>query len=72
MTGKHEQTRDSFRFSLEGLKTTRSIGLATAIADDRINRAIDRKMQNMPENQPDTAKEIAKGWGRFWLRRRAA
>ena len=47
---------------------------ATAIDQDKINRAWDDKLRREHEDQPNSARKNGMVWGRFWLRslRRAA
>ena len=70
MTEKAKSGRDAFTFSLRGLKTIASFAAAPAIADDRINKTLDRRREQVPDEQPDTDREMVAIRGRFWLSRR--
>ena len=73
MFKKANSGRDAFTFSLRGIRTIASFAPAPAIADDRINRAIDERLAGEPEDQPKTtireiedflARYYATGWNR--------
>jgi len=70
MTKKAVPRHDAFTLSLGGLTTIASFVIAPAIADNRINKALDERRKHSQENQPDNARKIKSTWGRFWLRRR--
>lgn len=70
MSEKTKPVRDAFTFSLGGMNTISSFAVAPVIADDRINKMLDKRLSRAQEDQPDTAREIGSTWGRFWLRRR--
>ena len=74
MSEKATPARDPFTFSLGGMKTIASFTVAPAIADDLINKILDRRMEQALDDQPDTGREMEAIRGRFWLsrRRRAA
>jgi len=52
------------------MNTISSFTVASAIADERIDMILERRLKNVHEDQPDTAQEIGFVWGRFWLRAR--
>ena len=54
MFKKAKSGRDAFTFSLRGLTTIASFAAPTAIADDRINKAIDARLAGELEDQPKT------------------
>ena len=54
MFEKAKSGRDAFTFSLQGLTAIASFAPPSAIADDRINKAIDARLAGLPENQPRT------------------
>ena len=69
MTRKNTPERDAFAFSLGGMTTITSVVIAPAVADDRINKALDERM-NKTDAEPDADQIMTTRWGRFWLRRR--
>ena len=69
MTEKARNGRDAFTFSLRGLNTMASSGVAPVVADDRISRAAARQQVTDQQDQPDTGKELDATRGRFWLSR---
>ena len=54
MFQKAKSGRDAFTFSLRGMNTIASFAAAPAIADDRINKAIDARLAGGLEDQPKT------------------
>ena len=62
--------RDTFTFSLGGMKTISSFTIAPAVAEDHINKALDERLRRTHDDRPDTSPEIGLTWGRLWLRRR--
>ena len=68
MFEKAKSGRDAFTFSLRGLTTVASFTAAPAIADDRINKAIDRRLDGVQEDQPDTARIIEDVLARYFAR----
>lgn len=66
--------RDAFAFCLGGVTAIAPFAAVPVIADDRINRILDDRLQQDQEDQPDTADESVGIRGRFWVlgRRRAA
>lgn len=45
-------TRDAFAFSLGGIKTVASFGVAPVVADDRINRIRDERLRQARGDRP--------------------
>ena len=74
MSVKDRKSRDAFTFSLGGLSAKTPYLALQAIAEDRINKAIDERLRRSQDDQPETAREMPGLRGRFWLskRRRAA
>lgn len=70
MSEKARPARDAFTFSLGGMNTISSFVVAPVIADDRINKALGKRLKRAQEDEPEAAPKIAPSWGRFWLRRR--
>ena len=66
MSAKANPARDAFKFSLSGMAAINSYALVPAIADDRINRAWDRRLSQDLEDQPDTAREIEDFLARYF------
>ena len=73
MFEKAKSGRDAFTFSLRGMRAIASFAPAPAIADDRINKAVDARLAWLPEDQPQTttreiedflARYYATGWNR--------
>ena len=59
---------DPFAFSLRGLRATASTGNGVAIPDDRINKAIAKRLADSPENRGRAADKGAGGGRRLRLR----
>ena len=70
MSLKNRIARDAFSFSLGGLSAKTSYLAMQAIAEDRINKAIDERLRRPPQDQPDTEHEMPRLRGRFWLSKR--
>lgn len=70
MFEKATSGRDAFTFSLRGMTTVASYAIATAVADDRINKAWDERLKRAQEQTPAAAGERGGTFGRFWLYRR--
>ena len=66
MSEKARSGRDAFTFSLRGMKAISSFTGTPAIADDRINRMIDKRLGGALEDQPDTAREIEDFLARYF------
>ena len=54
MFQKAKSGRDAFTFSLRGMTTIASFTVVPAIADDRINKAIDQRLGQEWDDQPRT------------------
>ena len=54
MFEKAKSGRDAFTFSLQGMTTIAPIAAPSAIADDRINKVIDQRLDRELEDQPQT------------------
>ena len=73
MFEKAKSGRDAFTFSLRGMTTVASFTSAPAIADDRINKAIDQRQAGVPEDQPQTTTReiedfLARYYAQNWYR----
>ena len=73
MFEKAKSGRDAFTFSLRGLTAIASFAPAQAVADDRINKAIDARMAREPEDQPKTTTReiedfLARYYAQNWYR----
>ena len=67
MTEKAKSGRDAFTFSLHGMTAIASFAPPCAVADDRINKAIDKRLAGEPENQPKTTiREIEDFLARYY------
>ena len=67
MSEKARSGRDAFTFSLRGMRAIASFNPMPVIADDRINKIIDRRCGCWPrEDQPDTAREIEDFLARYF------
>ena len=69
MSYKTRSARDAFAFSLSGLKASASCAAGTAIADDGINAAGDKKLRQKREKRGDSGASDDRRFGRFWLAR---
>ena len=58
MFKKAESGRDAFTFSLHGLTTIASFIFAPAVAQDRINKAWDERLESAPREDSDTIRRI--------------
>ncbi|MBT8100456.1 MAG: hypothetical protein KJO82_11930 [Gammaproteobacteria bacterium] len=54
MVEKAKNGRDAFTFSLRGMTTIASFTPAPAIADDRLNTALDKRLRLRQVDQPGT------------------
>ena len=73
MSDKARTARDPFAFSLGGIAAKSTHVAMPAVADDRINRAIDAKLSREPENQPDTSNvRLPRGFRLFRSKPQAA
>ena len=66
MSEKARSGRDAFTFSLRGMRAIASFNPMPVIADDRINKIIDRRWSGPREDQPDTAREIEDFLARYF------
>jgi len=66
MFKKAKSGRDAFTFSLHGMTTIASFTAATAIADDRLNKAWDERLGRAREKQLDTARVIEDVLARYF------
>ena len=58
--------RDAFTFSLRGMRAIASFTAMPAIADDCINRTIDRRLAGHQGNRPDTARRVEDFLARYF------
>jgi hypothetical protein len=58
MFKKAKSGRDAFTFSLHGLTTIASFTFAPAMAQDRINKAWDERLDSAPREESDTIRRI--------------
>lgn len=70
MSERTKSATDAFTFSLSGLRAVAGYAVATAIENDRINKAWDEKLVLEQDDQPGTAGQAGSVPGRFWLSRR--
>ena len=71
MSAKANPDRDAFTFSLGGMAAIKSYAFAPAIADDRINKAWDKRLGTDPveqplEDQPNTILELENFLARYF------
>lgn len=61
MSEKSKSGRDAFTFSLAGMNTISSFTIASAIADDRINRIRDQRLDQVRDNRDRQQQEWQPG-----------
>ena len=66
MYKKARSGRDAFTFSLRGMTTIASFTIAPAIADDRINKAIAKRLEQAPTRGGDATRAIENFLGRYF------
>ena len=70
MSERTKLARDTFGFSLQGLRVTAPYTNFMAVGDDGINKAWDKRLSQAPKEAPRTPLHAADLPGRYWLLRR--
>lgn len=66
MFEKARSGRDAFTFSLRGMRAIASFTAMPVIADDCINKTIDRRLAGSRQDRPDTARKIEDFLARYF------